>query len=134
MAQIDVSDITLDPYLAGTSFVVLRRLSKVNDFGEGILTVASLPAVGAIYPSGDNSLARQEAFETQGNSITVVTRFALRGAGKDEQGNLFQPDIVLWEGNHYQVRSINDYNRYGVGFYEVECTSIDYQVSAETSE
>jgi len=130
MAQIDVSDITLDPYLAGNSFTVIRRLEITNNFGESTLTTQTLPAVGAVYPTGDNSMLREEALSTQSDTITVVTRFALRGPGKDEIGKVYQPDIVLWEGNHYLVRIVNHFNT----FYECECIAIDFQTENVTSE
>jgi len=123
MAQIDVSDITLDPYLAGNSFTVIRRLEVTNDFGESTLTTQTLPAVGALYPTGDNSMLREEALSTQSNSITVVTQFALRGPGKDEVGKLYQPDVILWQGNHYLVRVLDQYNT----FYQAECIAYDFQ-------
>lgn len=134
MAELDVSDIVLDPLIAGDAFIVIRRRDDVNNFGEGVTADARLPAVGAIYPSGDNSLLREEAFQTQANTITVVTQFALRGSGGDEAGKIFQPDIVLWEGNHYQVRVVNSYGQYGAGFVEAECIATDYVLAGTTPE
>ena len=134
MAQIDVGDITLDPYLAGNHFIVLRRQDMVNIYGESVTTDVPLPGVGAVYPSGENSLLREEAFETQGNTITVVTRFALRGPSKDQghSAQVFQPDVVLWEGNHYQVRIVNNYNQFGAGWVEAECIAVDYALTEIT--
>jgi hypothetical protein len=134
MAEIDVSDIALDPMVAGETFQVLRRQDTINDFGESSTQDVLLPGVGAVFPSGDNSLLREEAFQTMQNVITVVTQFALRGSGVDESGTKFQPDIVLWGGNYYQVRSTNNFNQYGAGFVEAECISIDYQLVERTLE
>lgn len=83
------------------------------------------PICGSITPTGDNSLVREEAYEAQLESILVITPFRLRGPSKDNQGNSFQPDIVLWNGNSFVVRTLKDWTSYGAGQVEAECISVD---------
>ena len=135
MAEIDVSELTLDPYLMGEHFVVLRRQDIVNQYGESVTTDISLPGIGAVYPAGENSLLREEAFQTQSRAITIVTKFGLRGPSKDQgqtNAQLFQPDVVLWLGNHYQVRTIESFAQFGAGFVQADCIAIDYALLEET--
>jgi hypothetical protein len=124
MPTIDVSDLLTDPDLADT-FTVLRRQQVTGS--NGTITTVTTPTynvVGVVGPSGDNSLARQAAFETQGKSIQVITKFRLRGATR-EAGNVYQPDIVVWGGDNFLVVSVSDFTRFGVGFVSVDCTSMD---------
>ena len=129
MSELDVSDLLLDPEIGGNAFQVIRRQQTVNGYGETVLTQTTLDAVGAVYPTGDNRLQRQADFSTQADTITVVTRFRLRGASKSG-GDAYQPDIVLWNGNHYVVADINQYTNYGAGFIEAQCTATDFTVTA----
>lgn len=130
MPDVDVTEVVLDPEIAGERFVVIRRQEVVNDKGRSVLTTTQAAAVGSVTPTGDNSLVREEAFSAQLNSILVITPFRLRGVSKDGQGRTFQPDLVLWKGQHYIVRSLNEYDRYGAGLIEAECVAFDYQERA----
>lgn len=127
MPDIELLEVLLDPEIAGERFAVLRRQEAVSSHGRSVLTPANHSAIGAVTPTGDNSLVREQAYTSQANSIRVVTQFRLRGAGKDGQGRLFQPDLVFWNNTYYIVQSVNDYSQYGAGFIEAECTAFDYQ-------
>src|SRR5579871_6678910 len=108
--------------VAGETFTVLRRFETVNSYGESTVTTKQYPAVGSVTPGGDNSLSREDAFQTEAKTITVVTAFLLRGPSTNPAGQNFQPDIVVWRGDSYVVRSLNDYSRYGAGLVEAECS------------
>lgn len=134
MPYVDVTRVLASPMVAGQKFFVRRRVEAVNEFGELVTSETLLPAVGSVTPTGDNSLLREEAFQTQSESIRVVTRFRLRGASKDEIGTRFQPDIVVFNAQDYLVRVVNEYNQFGAGMVEAECILIDYTANAETGE
>jgi hypothetical protein len=107
------------------SFTVLRRREDVDDYGRSQITTTTTLAVGSITPSGDNTLNRTDDFQTQGNTITVITAFMLHGPSKDADGAKYQPDIVLWNGSNYIVHMLNDYVSSGSGMVVAECTSVD---------
>lgn len=131
--DLDMSDVILDTTVAGDPFIVLRRRSDVNDYGEGeVPPPTKFEAIGSVTPTGNNSLVREDAYETQADTIRVITQFALRGAGTDRQGNEFQPDLVLWEGVEYIVITTNEYGRGGVKFTEAECATQEFQRRFET--
>lgn len=135
MSFTDVTDVLLDPDIAGQIFTVVRRQDVVNDHGEGEQVTQVIPdVVGAIYPTGENSLIREVAAEAQAQTITVVTPYRLRPASQETStGRAFQPDLVLWQGNYYVVWSINEYMQYGVGFVQAECMETDYTTEAPQS-
>ena len=124
MPEIDVNDIVSDPFIAGEGFWVYRRLETVSSHGRVELRGSWLPAEGSITPTGDNSLVRQEAFQTQANTIQVVTNFRLRGPSRTSKGKSYQPDLVYWESDFYVVSNLEDYSKYGAGIMVAECTSI----------
>lgn len=126
MAEIDVTDILFDPDIAGDTFSVIRRMETISDQGRKTISNAQIDGViGAIFPTGDNSLVRKDDFENAVSTITVVTTFRLRGPSKDESGNKFDADVVLWNGINYIVSSLKPFTQYGPGFVEAECSSKD---------
>ncbi len=129
--DIDVTDILADSYIAADPFLVIRRIETVNAYGEaGNKPPERIDAFGAVYPTGSNSLVREDAYSTGLNTIKVVTQFKLRGPSKEATNRgtdvPYKPDIILWKGSHYVVVSLNDYSQYGAGFVEAECMSTDY--------
>lgn len=134
MPDIDVSDLLDDPDIAGETFTVVRRQSVMQSNGVPTITSTYFPGcTGSITPTGDNSLVRAEAYSTQSNTIRVITGFRLRAAGKDGLGNVFDADIVLSdEGNAFVVSSLNEWNKFGAGFMEAECTQFDFNPMAST--
>lgn len=131
MPDIDVTFVTLDSMVAGETFTVVRRQEVVNAYGESVLTESHVDAVGSIQPTGDNSMAREEAYTNQANSIRVITTFMLRGASKSG-GLIYQPDLVYWNGGYYIGKSESDYSHYGRGFIEGDFISFNYQPAAPT--
>ncbi len=119
MALLDVDSVLLDPDFLD-NFIVQRRMETVDNNGYSQLSTTSYTAVGVVNPIAPNDLDRQAGYQVMGRTISVVTKFALRGEVTGEQ-----PDIVLWRGNHYVVKAINLYPQYGAGFIEAECTSMD---------
>lgn len=134
MSFIDVTDVLLDPDIAGQTFTVVRRQDVVNDHGEGEQVTQVIPGViGAIYPTGENSLIREVAAEAQAQTITVVTPYRLRPASQETStGRQFQPDLVLWDGNYYVVWTVNEFTQYGPGFIAADCMETDYTTEAPT--
>lgn len=121
----------MNTVVAGEGFTVVRRQEVVNVHGESELIESRVDAIGSIQPTGDNSMARDEAYTIQANSIRVITSFLLRGAS--ESGGLkYQPDLVYWNGGYYIAKSESDYSHYGRGQIEVDMISFAYQPPAPT--
>lgn len=134
MPGIDVTDLLSDPDIAGETFTVIRRAEAINSYGESVTTNTTLTASGSITPVGDNSLLREEAYQAQQKAIQVVTTFLLRGASQDPSGSgqLYQPDIVIWKGEQFLVKVVEDFSNYGAGFIRAECETQWYSDRAPT--
>jgi hypothetical protein len=124
MPQLDISDVLLDPVIAGTRFQIIRRQETVDNYGRSQITKTYHWATGSVTPGGDNTLAREEAFQTQSNTISVTTAFRLRGPSKDLAARNHQPDVVVWNGSQYVVRTLNDFTGFGAGVVTAECVSM----------
>jgi galactose-6-phosphate isomerase len=132
MSGIDVTDLILDPDVGGQTIVVFRRQQEINEYGEGVDATEPIATLAAVYPTGNNSLVREQAFQTMSDTITVVTKYPLNGPGKNAEGNNYDASIVGWEGNFYIVKSTNKFSKYGPGFVEAECEAIDYNPQVST--
>lgn len=127
MPDIDVTDMLVDPDIANSGFSVIRRTETTANNGRASLaTVQTDGLSGSVLPVGDNSLLRDESFTTQMAAIQVITSFRLRGAGVSGAVK-FQPDLVVWKGAHYEVRSVEDFTEYGAGMIVAECIMINYE-------
>jgi hypothetical protein len=123
---VDVTDILLDPDIAGQSFTVLRRQETVNSYGESTWFTAKIPAIGAVQPEGENDLIRDADFDAQTKTISVVTAYRLRGVSKGPNSSRYKPDLVIWNNNYFEVVSLKSWGTFGYGFVEATCTAVHY--------
>jgi hypothetical protein len=79
-----------------------------------------------VQPEGENDLIREEGQDAQSKTVVVVTAFRLRGVAKGPNKSRYKPDIVLWEGNYFEVISLKGWGDFGYGFVEAICTSVHY--------
>lgn len=134
MPDVDLAWVANDTAVAGEAFTIVRRRTWLDANGIVQKEAVTLPApgapaiVGGISPTGENSLVREEAFQTQSNAILVITDFPLRGASIDPGTNeTYQPDLVFYKGSYYEVRTLDDYTSYGAGFIACECLQVTYR-------
>lgn len=126
MALLDVTEPLSDPDLV-SAFTVLRRNQVLNEFGEGSYPEAPIPGVlGVVTANSPNAMDRRENYTMFSRSITVVTKFPLRGVTAAlNSGELFQPDLIQWKGGRYIVSHVDLYDHFGPGFFQAECTAMD---------
>lgn len=120
MPLLDVTSVLFDPDFAD-AFVVRRRVDGVDTHGRSNPTETVLPdVVGVITAASPNDLDRREGYQASTRSISIVTAFPLF-----TETNGRQPDIVVWAGSNFVVKHVDLYPRFGAGFFQVECESID---------
>ena len=129
MPDLDVSELLEDPDLADT-FNVIRRQNVIGNDGVGTVVPTTFPCVvGVVTVAGNNALQRLPESQMFGKTISVATTFRLRGASTDQQGIQYQPDLVVWpisNGNTFIVSDLQDWSRFGAGFVEATCASINW--------
>lgn len=117
MAQLDVTEILLDPDFMDTGLVCKRSIQTIGDFGRAVNTVTSTPFAGVVTSDKGDILERIAGGERKKGSITIHTMFRLTaGSGEDSIA-----DIVTWQGRDYTVANVNDYSHFGRGFVAVSC-------------
>jgi hypothetical protein len=135
MAMVDVSRVLTNPRFL-TGLTVYRRKQKVNNFGEPKLEVEVLSNVqGVVYPASKNDLERYADAQITQRSIVILTQNSLRGESETIDGVEYQPDIVLWKGNHFLIVTVDAYTNYGRGFVKMIANSMDIvDLPTETKE
>jgi galactose-6-phosphate isomerase len=122
MATLDVGWVALCPEFVDV-FEVVRRPELVTMQGRTeTYGGTTIRAFGTLYPTGDNSLVRQDDYTRAAKTMTIVTPFRLRMSAPG-----FQPDFVLYRGNTFVVTNVQDYTQYGDGFVVAECSTRDAQ-------
>ncbi|WP_407733283.1 hypothetical protein [Pseudomonas citronellolis] len=117
MAQLDVTEVLLDPDFMDTGLVCKRSTQTVGDNGRADNAVTSIPFAGVVTSDKGDILERLAGGERKKGSITIHTMFRLTaGSGEDSIA-----DIVTWQGRDYTVASVNDYNHFGRGFVAASC-------------
>lgn len=134
MAMIDVRVALSNPYTL-ERFTVTRRSTSANLYGETTLTPGSFPnCYGIITPSSPDDLDRLPEEESFKKAISISTNFALLGASDEEgQQEGFQPDLVLWGGNTFIVRVVEDWSHYGPGWVHAICVLFDLLPAPEVT-
>lgn len=126
MPMLDLSVVLTDPYLLD-KFDVCRTREIVNNFGESKKEITKIENVrGVVFPESLNDLARRPEAQLNTKTITVITRFALRGeSNSSEDNNAYQPDRVFWRYNFFLVVRVEDYSHFASGFVKATATSTD---------
>jgi hypothetical protein len=127
MPMLDMRVALSNPYTIDY-FTVIRRVETVNDFGESTLTTTSYPLTAGVVTAGQPSnLDRQANFQVTPKWIDIVTQFCLYPESESGAGTEYQPDLIVWRGNNYIVKTLADYSSYGLGFVSAGCAITDSQ-------
>lgn len=120
MPLLNVSPLLLDPDFADT-FDVKRRTETIGSNGRSTVSEQTFSGIiGVVTANSPSDLDRQEGYQSMTRSISVVSKFRLRGETTNQQ-----PDIVLWRGSNYVVKHVDLYPQFGEGFVQAECSSMD---------
>lgn len=122
MPELDMSD-AFGPENLDT-FNVIRRPEVVNEHGESEVPAPELieDVEGVVCMAGPDDLERLDDQDRMQRTISVVTKFRLRGPSRDGDTD-WKPDVVVWDGTQYEVKVIDPYVRYGSGFVQALCAS-----------
>lgn len=130
MPILDVSELLSDPMFV-ERITVIRREQVVNSKGRTeIVPTVFENVIASMQPKdtaiGGNAISREADGSYRGANMNVYTKFRLRSVSKTEAGDIqFQPDIIVWNGDHFLVALVNDWTHYGRGWMHAEIESID---------
>ena len=120
MALLSVSELLFDPNFVD-SFIIQRRRETIDpNTGRSGLTVTEFKAVGVVTSGSSNDLEREDGYQLNKRSLSIVSKSKIQAAIKG-----YQPDIILWRGSPYVVNHVDAYPQFGPGFYQVDCESME---------
>lgn len=115
MANIDVSDVLLDPDFIN-DVTLIHRTTTVNDFGKNELTETEIQTVGSVQPASYKQLQRlPDALRA-----ADVRAFWIKAEILSD-GDSQYPDIILFGGSRYQVQTIEPWLNWGAGWNMGTC-------------
>jgi galactose-6-phosphate isomerase len=112
-----VTDVLSDPNFID-SFSVMRNVQAITSGGMAVDTPTIIANVyGVVMPVDNSVIDKFPQGEIEHGDIVIYTRYRLTdGYGTSDF------DIITWNGETYQVKSVNDWSRYGPGYIEAVCT------------
>lgn len=119
MAQLDVTDVLLDPDFMDTGLVCERKTQTVGNNGRAANSTALLSFAGVVTSNNGDILERLATGQRTKGSITIHTQFQLVDGGPG-----LDADVVQWEGRRYTVSNVNDYSHFARGFIVANCDLI----------
>jgi hypothetical protein len=134
MPQINMQVALTNPYTLD-KFDVIRRVQDVSEQGLVVLPEPQIftGVFGTVASVQQKDLMRMTAEQLQSKSISIITRFALRGASEDAGQQDFQPDIVVWNGDSYLIIILDDYSNYALGFVRAVGVMMDINAIPEVT-
>ena len=124
MAEHDCND-AFDPSFFDP--VLVDRIDEtIDSHGRVIRAKTRFAASAVVLATSPNDLQRLPEEEYMLKSISLYSPFRFQGPAQDPVGGARQhPDEVIWHGNTYVVRLLDDYTPYGRGFTHAIAVSID---------
>lgn len=110
MAAIDVSFLLSDPDFTSTA-TLIQRAGTSNEFGEYVITETSSTIVCVVQPGTQGTF--EKVLDSARLSDSIVVYY--KGVISNERAGGYG-DVIVWGGNRYQVKDVEDYSNYGFGF------------------
>jgi len=113
MAQLDVSDLLLDPDFVDPT-TIIRRTTSVNDYGENIVSEPQqINTICSVQPANFKQLQRlPEALR-----MADVRSFFIKIEILQDKTSAY-PDIILFQNQRYEVQTSAPWLNYGGGWCE----------------
>lgn len=117
MAQIDVSELLIDPDFVD-SMQVVTRTPNVTSQGENTLRESTVSSVGSVQPASGKTIFRlPEEFR-----VANVSSFWFKGDIIASEPGKYS-SIIIFKGKRYQVQTVFDWMNYGAGWCEGTCVA-----------
>lgn len=119
MADLDVSDLLLDPIFVDP-LTLIHRTTAPNGFGENIITEVMVNTVGSVQPANFKQIQRlPEALRNSDiRSFFIKAEIKVDGTGT-------YPDIILFKGYRYEIKTAAPWLNFGGGWNEGVCVRQD---------
>ncbi|MGB9040375.1 MAG: hypothetical protein WCC23_17960 [Acinetobacter calcoaceticus] len=116
MANLDVSDVLLDPDFMDTGIICNRTSVIVGNNGRAQGSTTSTPFSGVVTTNNGLKMDRREDGTLIKGAINIHTQFALTSGDAKTKA-----DEIIWKGKTYIVSQVLDNLHYGQGFIKAIC-------------
>lgn len=118
MADIDVSDLLLDPDFVN-DLQLIHRTATISSAGKNVITEqAAILTVGSVQPASQKDIMRMP----EAMRLKDVRGFWIK-AEILADGSSQYPDIIVFAGKRFQVMAIEPWNNYGEGWNKGLCVA-----------
>lgn len=115
MAQLDVSDLLLDPEFVD-DITLINRTTEVDEFGMNILEEEEFDTIGSVQPASYKQIQRLPEALRQADVRSFFVKMEIK-----TDGSTVYPDLIEFQGRRYQVQSVAPWLNYGRGWCEGIC-------------
>lgn len=115
MAQLDVSDLVIDPLFVDP-LTLIHRVPTVNTLGENTLVETPIATIGSIQPVTGKELQRVP----EDLQLADVRTFYIKAEIVTDGASAY-PDIIVFGGIRFQVLSTMPWLNYGAGWNSGIC-------------
>lgn len=116
-SRIDITELLTDPDFVGP-IIHIGRKYRVDSYGKNVLNECPVNTVGSVQPiSGREILKIPESMRV----VNMMT-FFLKGTIVASAPGKYS-DILVFEGQRFQVLTVNDWSAWGQGFCEGTCVA-----------
>ncbi|MDV7389209.1 hypothetical protein R4446_16300 [Acinetobacter baumannii] len=116
MAQLDVSDVLLDPDFIETRIICKRTEVIVGNNGRSQETITTTPFNGVVTTNNGLNMDRRPDGTLIKGAINIHTQFALTSGDAKTKA-----DEITWKGKTYIVAQVLNNLHYGQGFIKAIC-------------
>ena len=116
MADLDVSDVLLDPDFMTMDLVCKRLAVAVGNNGRSNKSEQSFQFSGVVTTNNGQNMDRREDGTLIKGAINIHTRTELTAGDANNQA-----DEITWKGKTYYVVQVLDNLHYGIGFNKAIC-------------
>lgn len=117
MSRIDVTEVLTDPDFVD-KIQLITRVPSVNSLGENKLKEATKDSVGSVQPASGRAIARlPDALR-----VANVSSFWYKGKIVASMPGRYT-DILVFQGQRYQVQTVLDWSSWGTGWCEGTCVA-----------
>lgn len=121
MANIDVSDLLLDPDFVN-NVQLIHRTVTVSSMGKNVIVEgAPISTVGSVQPASQQDILRLP----ESMRIKDVRAFWIKAAILSEGASQY-PDIITFGGKRFQVYATEPWNNYGQGWNKGICVAEEF--------
>lgn len=115
MAQIDVSDLLLDPDFVNACQLV-HRTSTVGTNGKNTLVETTVDTYGSVQPASAKELQRVPEALRMSDWRAFYIKAEILADGSSQY-----PDLIVFNGRRYEVKSTEPWLNYGAGWNKGLC-------------